>query len=164
MTSNINSNQHVGVVTSPANQCTTCNSTDQKLMLCSRCHFAKYCSIECQRKDWPKHKETCDISKKQKEGTDIESALIELFKSTSRIQKLMYISGDKVGILYSPSGDVVKMESLNIQGKVALISERSLKKETVKLIKQYTPNQEAPSQLATGLFNGQSIFKFFGFE
>ena len=26
---------------------------------CSRCHVAKYCSVECQKKDWPKHKDIC---------------------------------------------------------------------------------------------------------
>lgn len=31
----------------------------QKLMLCSRCRTAYYCSTECQKSDWPKHKEFC---------------------------------------------------------------------------------------------------------
>lgn len=29
------------------------------LRLCTRCHVAAYCSSECQRKDWPKHKSIC---------------------------------------------------------------------------------------------------------
>ncbi len=30
-----------------------------KLLTCSRCHIAKYCSIECQRADWKGHKKVC---------------------------------------------------------------------------------------------------------
>lgn len=29
------------------------------LLRCSRCHIARYCSTECQRKDWPIHKHLC---------------------------------------------------------------------------------------------------------
>lgn len=30
---------------------------------CSACKYAYYCSLECQRKDWPSHKRLCDKSK-----------------------------------------------------------------------------------------------------
>lgn len=37
---------------------------------CSRCRWVKYCSRECQRKDWPEHKPFCKIlSNAQKERT-----------------------------------------------------------------------------------------------
>src|SRR4051812_48389900 len=32
---------------------------NELLKVCSRCHIAKYCCTECQRKDWPTHKQEC---------------------------------------------------------------------------------------------------------
>lgn len=34
-----------------------------KLLQCARCHDAYYCSVECQKKDWPSHKNGCKPSK-----------------------------------------------------------------------------------------------------
>lgn len=39
--------------------CKACNKLSEKLMVCSACKIAKYCSPECQKKDWSKHKEVC---------------------------------------------------------------------------------------------------------
>eukprot|EP00956_Cyclotella_meneghiniana_P016263 scaffold25596_cov74-Cyclotella_meneghiniana.AAC.2 len=35
------------------------DAENKKLMLCSVCGSAKYCSTKCQRDDWNKHKENC---------------------------------------------------------------------------------------------------------
>jgi tetratricopeptide (TPR) repeat protein len=43
-------------------QCDTCKKTsDQvpKLFVCSRCRRVHYCSVDCQKKAWPKHKKYC---------------------------------------------------------------------------------------------------------
>ena len=45
-------------------KCTTCGSNDGKKKTC--CKLVWYCSIECQRKDWSKHKENCLCEKKTK--------------------------------------------------------------------------------------------------
>ena len=37
--------------------CTICDSPSAKP--CSRCHSAKYCSVECQQTDWPSHSLLC---------------------------------------------------------------------------------------------------------
>lgn len=43
----------------PANCCQACYKTPDKLLSCSRCKNARYCNEECQKKDWPHHKEPC---------------------------------------------------------------------------------------------------------
>lgn len=42
----------------PASKCDLCSSSG-KLRICSRCKDARYCSRDCQVKDWPKHKLVC---------------------------------------------------------------------------------------------------------
>jgi hypothetical protein len=39
--------------------CSVCGNTNKKLKYCGRCHNKKYCSPECQKKDWPSHKLVC---------------------------------------------------------------------------------------------------------
>ncbi|TCD62460.1 hypothetical protein EIP91_006830 [Steccherinum ochraceum] len=40
-------------------KCRSCGKTDVALKICSKCHTVKYCSAECQRKDWSVHKISC---------------------------------------------------------------------------------------------------------
>ncbi|KAF9474579.1 hypothetical protein BDN70DRAFT_898860 [Pholiota conissans] len=40
-------------------RCGGCLATDKTLKNCSRCQVARYCSVECQKKDWPTHKKAC---------------------------------------------------------------------------------------------------------
>lgn len=39
--------------------CSACGSREKKVHRCSRCRSARYCSKECQRADWAKHKTEC---------------------------------------------------------------------------------------------------------
>jgi len=43
-------------------KCAKCQTSAGKLMGCSKCQLAWYCSPECQLADWPKHRKTCSIS------------------------------------------------------------------------------------------------------
>ncbi len=36
--------------------CDVCGTYQVKLSVCSRCKARKFCSVACQKKDWPKHK------------------------------------------------------------------------------------------------------------
>lgn len=47
-----------------SNSCAACGKKESprdgtKLQKCARCQKAKYCSVGCQRADWPKHKKWC---------------------------------------------------------------------------------------------------------
>ena len=53
------------------NTCHVCKTSDKdqddgmppiSMLQCSRCKIAFYCSKECQKKDWPLHKDFCIIS------------------------------------------------------------------------------------------------------
>ena len=49
--------------------CDNCNATGVKLMNCSRCSSAKYCSKECQRVHYSEHRTICIvISSYKKDG------------------------------------------------------------------------------------------------
>jgi serine/threonine protein phosphatase PrpC len=54
--------------TSPARtNCFTCGAAappKTNLKGCGACHAAFYCSVECQKKDWKKHKQVCSGTKK----------------------------------------------------------------------------------------------------
>ena len=39
--------------------CAVCNKIPQNLKRCSRCRSVSYCSVECQRADWTRHKSLC---------------------------------------------------------------------------------------------------------
>jgi hypothetical protein len=39
--------------------CYTCKKVQKDYKRCSACGFARYCSKECQVKDWPEHKHIC---------------------------------------------------------------------------------------------------------
>ena len=51
-----------------------------KLMHCTRCRQANYCSIECQRADWKSHKETC-IDWNSKTRTDADVMEVKKYQS-----------------------------------------------------------------------------------
>jgi len=44
------------------NKCEGCEKEFSSLIQC-RCHQVAYCSVECQRKDWQKHKDICTAKK-----------------------------------------------------------------------------------------------------
>jgi len=41
--------------------CAKCGKSEDNLSACAKCHLVSYCSRECQRSDWPKHKVSCKL-------------------------------------------------------------------------------------------------------
>ena len=56
----------------PCSMCST-RYAPKLLKRCGRCHSASYCSLDCQRADWPNHKQFCVMMRGAKES------LVELF-------------------------------------------------------------------------------------
>jgi hypothetical protein len=46
-------------VPSPGKVCQTCDDDPSSLRECGSCHKVLYCSLQCQKHDWPLHKATC---------------------------------------------------------------------------------------------------------
>ncbi|KAJ1138364.1 hypothetical protein NDU88_004751 [Pleurodeles waltl] len=51
--------------------CEFCLCTPDRLLQCSQCKFAKYCSKQCQRESWRDHKRECTFLKNPQFGTGI---------------------------------------------------------------------------------------------
>ena len=56
--------------------CPVCGISGQ-LKSCQRCLTQKYCSTQCQKVDWKKHKENCLIANKKTETEDNSSKMVE---------------------------------------------------------------------------------------
>ena len=54
----------IAEVIAEANKCSNCKRQPPagvELKRCSRCHITKYCSVECQKKDWDFHRFACSV-------------------------------------------------------------------------------------------------------
>ena len=65
--------------------CQTCVVVDSNLKTCSKCKQAYYCSVDCQKKDWARHKPLCGIS--QGKELTIYDKLV-----TQEIDRIFYFS------------------------------------------------------------------------
>ncbi|XP_071085093.1 uncharacterized protein [Haliotis cracherodii] len=59
--------------------CGKCGKHGVRLKTCSRCKTALYCSRDCQKKDWQRHKKTCRIP--DHDGNDLKTLLKQLTTS-----------------------------------------------------------------------------------
>ncbi|KAF8173754.1 hypothetical protein K438DRAFT_1980637 [Mycena galopus ATCC 62051] len=62
--------------------CATCLKGEKvlrkkDLQICSRCDIVRYCSKECQRKDWPEHKQACGGKDKRSGIPGLIKALVD---------------------------------------------------------------------------------------
>ena len=42
--------------------CSVCEKADVSLLICAQCRVVRYCSVDCQKKDWGFHKTVCGKS------------------------------------------------------------------------------------------------------
>ncbi len=60
--------------------CLSCSKAPLKLMICSGCKLAQFCSRECQKTAWPQHRKTCSPAA-------LEKALLQNF-SIGKVESL----------------------------------------------------------------------------
>lgn len=70
--------------------CNFCGKKEPHMPTCSRCRTMLYCSKECQKKDWPSHKLTCN-KEQSTEATNTKRAAKILTKKASFIKAMSAI-------------------------------------------------------------------------
>jgi hypothetical protein len=97
-------------------------------------------------------------------GQTVEEQLEQLFKSSKKTQKLFIIDEMKVGIIFNPGGESLKVGFMTVGDPVVLVSERSIPEEVASRITRYIPQNCTHSTLSFGSINGRSTFSVLGFE
>ena len=102
-----------GSVSGAYMECLTCGST-KKLLRCSRCKSAAYCTKEHQKLDWKRHKEFC-IPNAVNASVNPSTGLVTSNKRLVKSNKCTYGSG--VGILSNLNsnavGEISRIQSSN---------------------------------------------------
>jgi MYND finger len=67
-----------------------CICGNSGISCCSRCHNKYYCGVECQKKDWSIHKQTCVVSVTNTKPKVTKSAIMQQIKQ-SRIDNTLIV-------------------------------------------------------------------------
>ncbi|KZO91875.1 hypothetical protein CALVIDRAFT_567893 [Calocera viscosa TUFC12733] len=75
--------------------CRYCGKTKEeaKLQLCAGCGLHRYCSKDCQRKAWPKHKEMCQQNQRNMQLPDKQAGLKRLNTFTQKHKPHLHVAG-----------------------------------------------------------------------
>lgn len=68
------------------------------LKKCGGCKSKWYCSPECQKADWPRHKKKCSEEKSGVSIRKVQKRLMTIFQGMRAVGKLFYEPGDKMAI------------------------------------------------------------------
>lgn len=93
-----------------------------------------------------------------------DDSIKELLKSSEKTQQLYTFDDYKFGIIFNPKGEALKIGGLTISDPIAVISDKELPVNIVKQINDQMPAGYTHSIFQSAKWNGQPIFKFFGFE
>ncbi|CAJ1954642.1 unnamed protein product [Cylindrotheca closterium] len=107
-------------------RCAYCRQgSETPLMMCGRCKSYSYCSKECQRAHWKKHKEGCiPISTKDKKKEEIANAMVAQFvnKNNIRLKSKMAEECRKKGL--RPHNMVIELDFMpNNDGIIPAMSD-----------------------------------------
>ncbi len=98
-------------------------------------------------------------------GQKFENKLNKLFSAKVKHQVLFNIDGHKVGVIFNPKGEALRIGFLTVANAVVLIYDKPIPAE----IRDFFATKIASaghsySTLSFGSINGQPTFKYLGFE
>lgn len=76
--------------------CIVCGITDDKMYKCIKCKERFYCSSDCQRKDWPNHKNYCVLHDKKPRYYKIIDAIFQTSSFSVFVNSLAFLLPEKM--------------------------------------------------------------------
>eukprot|EP01122_Echinamoeba_exundans_P000143 TRINITY_DN10122_c0_g1_i1.p1 TRINITY_DN10122_c0_g1~~TRINITY_DN10122_c0_g1_i1.p1 ORF type:complete len:509 (+),score=66.01 TRINITY_DN10122_c0_g1_i1:273-1799(+) len=136
--------------------CAYCDEHPPKehLMKCSQCKVARYCNIECQKKDWKKHKSICIVEAKKQEE----------IRQSSRMQpETVIFSSSKVFDFKQYMGTFSHFQSFAIdqhteEYRLERQRERNVKKLMARDPPLILPTEEHAKSMFPSPFAGNPMF------
>lgn len=100
----------------------------------------------------------------KKLGLTMEEQLAQMFKSPIPSKKLFTIGDTKVGVIFNPNRDSIRIGFISVMDHIALVSNKSIPDEIMERISSQIPAGYTHSTLCLGSYNGGSIFTAVGLE
>ena len=101
---------NIAIYDASIENCEALYCSNKPKQMCSRCNYRRYCSRECQVKDWSKHKEYCS-----KPEIDTMKGSVDMFPLNSIIKSKDHFEGKELDYLrakiisYDPKKKVFKL-------------------------------------------------------
>lgn len=96
-------------------------------------------------------------------GQNIDEQLDQLFTSSRKTQRLFTIGESRVGVIFNPNGESLRVGFITVRDPVVLISNTDIPEAVSLRITAKIPAGCSHSTLCLGSINGQSIFTVLGF-
>ncbi len=97
-------------------------------------------------------------------GQSVEEQLETMFSSSVKTQHLFTIDGSKIGIIFNPTGEALRVGFMTVTDPVVLVSDRAIPDPIAQRITAKIPANRTHSTLSIGRINGRTPFQALGFE
>jgi hypothetical protein len=113
-------------------QCATCSDMNANSS-CSRCHQVRYCNVQCQRKDWKRHRLFCNMSPIKTALDETSNPLTQFHTTRPEVFKKMMtlIKEDPANIyLVLLNGDITAVTNKEVLERAGLADVSDAKRRT----------------------------------
>jgi len=97
-------------------------------------------------------------------GQSVEEQLESMFTSSSKTQKIFTIDGNKVGVVFNPNGEALRVGFMTVSDPVVLVSDKTIPDPVTQRITAKIPPNLTHSTLCIGMINGLTPFQTLGLE
>lgn len=111
----------------------------------------------------PEDERVSEVSQRRFPRT-VEQQLDDFFTATSKAQRIFNVDDARVGIIYNPEGESLRIGLFTVTDQVVLISERAIPEAVANRIAARIPSHLSYSTLCFGSINGSPTFSYLGFE